>query len=169
MSEQADTETRTVADELLDQLQAAWMSRRRGSFREMCAPDLHWEDPFLVEPLHGPEELADHAARFWEAFPDAKIETAGARLSSGRFAAAPVKITGTHLGEIEGVTASGRYVVVHAVLYCELDPAGELLWRVRAFLDGYEAAVQIGLLPKRGSIGQRALMVARGFGLRRWI
>ena len=58
---------------------------------------------------------------------------------------------------------------MHAVLYCELDPAGERLWRVRVFLDGYEAAVQIGLLPKRGSLGQRAMMVARGFGLRRWL
>jgi predicted ester cyclase len=169
VSEKSGTETRTVAEELLDQLQAAWMSRRRGAFRDVCAPDVHWEDPYCVEPLHGTEELADHAARMWEAFPDAKIETAGVRLSSGRFAAAPVKITGTHLGEIDGITPSGRYVVAHAVLYCELDPAGERLWRVRVFMDGYEAAVQVGLLPKRGSIGQRALMVARGFGLRRWI
>lgn len=169
MSEQTDTEMGTHADDLLDQLQAAWMSRRRGSFRDMCAPDMHWEDPFCDEPLRGPEELAEHAARLWETFPDAKVETAGARLIGGRFVAAPVKISGTHLGEIEGVTASGRYVVVHAVLYCELDPPGERLWRVRAFLDGYEAAVQIGLLPKRGSLGERALMVARGFGLRRWI
>lgn len=163
------TETRTLADELLDQLQAAWASRRRGSFRDMCAPDVHWEDPFCAEPLRGPDELAEHAARLWEAFPDAKFETAGARLSRGRFIAAPVKIGGTHLGELDGVTASGRYVVVHAVLYCELDPAGEQLWRVRVFLDGYEAAVQVGLLPKRGSLGQRAMMVARGFGLRRWV
>ena len=169
MSEQPQAETRTAADELLDQLQAAWMSRRRGSFRDMCAPDVHWEDPFCEEPLRGTDELAEHAARFWEAFPDAKIETAGARLAGGRFIAAPVKVGGTHLGEIDGVTASGRYVVVHAVLYCELDPAGQRLWRVRAFLDGYEAAVQVGLLPRRGSLGQRALMVARGFGLRRWI
>src|SRR5262249_46226464 len=135
MSEQAETEAeagqteaRTVAEELLDQLQAAWMSRRRGSFREMCAPHAHWEDPVCREPLHGPEELADHAARLWEAFPDAKIETAGARLAGGRFAAAPVKLTGTHLGEIDGITPSQRYIVVHAVLYCELDPAGERLW-----------------------------------------
>ena len=143
------------------------MGRRRGAFRDMCAPDLHWEDPFCAEPLRGPEELADHAAQLWEAFPDAKVETAGARLLGGRFVAAPVKLGGTHLGEIEGVTASGRYVLVHAVLYCELDPPGERLWRVRVFLDGYDAAVQIGMLPKRGSIGERALMVARGFGLRR--
>lgn len=158
-----------LAERLVDQLQGAWMGRRRGAFRDMCAPDLHWEDPFCAEPLHGPEELADHAAQLWEAFPDAKVETAGSRLLGGRFIAAPVKLGGTHLGEIENVTATGRYVLVHAVIYCELDPAGERLWRVRVFLDAYDAAVQVGMLPRRGSVGERALMVARGFGLRRWL
>ncbi len=158
-----------VADALLDALQSAWTGRRRGAFREMCAPDVHWEDPFCAVPLHGPDALAEHAARLWEAFPDAKVETAGARLTQGRFVAAPVKLGGTHLGELDGVTASGRFVLVHAVLYCELDPPREKLWRVRVFLDGYDTAVQVGLLPKRGSLGERALMVARGFGLRRWV
>lgn len=156
-----------VGESLLDALQGAWMGRRRGAFREMCAPDVHWEDPFCTEPLHGPDAIAEHAARLWEAFPDAKVETAGSRLAHGRFVAAPVKLGGTHLGELEGVTASGHYVLVHAVLYCELDPPGEKLWRVRVFLDGYDTAVQVGLLPRRGSLGERALMLARGFGLRR--
>ncbi len=169
MTEDERDEAPPAGEALLDALQGAWMGRRRGAFREMCAPDLHWEDPFCAEPLYGPDALADHAAQLWEAFPDAKVETAGARLMRGRFVGAPVKIGGTHLGELEGVTASGRYVLVHAVLYCELDPPGERLWRVRVFLDGYDAAVQVGLLPRRGSLGERALMVARGFGLRRWV
>lgn len=169
MSDDAPDETPEPREALLDALQAAWMGRRRGAFRDLCAPDLHWEDPFCAAPLYGPDALADHAAQLWEAFPDAKVETAGQRLARGRFVAAPVKIGGTHLGELEGVTATGGYVLLHAVLYCELDPPGEKLWRVRVFLDGYDAAVQVGLLPKRGSIGERALMVARGFGLRRWV
>jgi len=169
VTEDERDEAPPAGEALLDALQGAWMGRRRGAFREMCAPDLHWEDPFCAEPLYGPDALADHAAQLWEAFPDAKVETAGARLMRGRFVGAPVKIGGTHLGELEGVTASGRYVLVHAVLYCELDPPGERLWRVRVFLDGYDAAVQVGLLPRRGSLGERALMVARGFGLRRWV
>lgn len=169
MSQDEPGDAQPPGEALVDLLQGAWMGRRRGAFREMCAPDLHWEDPFCTEPLYGPDALADHAAQLWEAFPDAKVETAGARLTRGRYVAAPVKLGGTHLGELEGVTASGRYVLVHAVLYCELDPPAERLWRVRVFLDGYDAAVQVGMLPKRGSIGERALMVARGFGLRRWV
>ena len=137
------------------------MGRRRGAFRDMCAPDLHWEDPFCVEPLRGPEELADHAAQLGRRSPTRRSTRPGRACTRGRFIAGPVKLGGTHLGEIEGVTPSGRYVLVHAVLYCELDPPGERLWRVRVFLDGYDAAVQVGMLPRRGSLGERALMVAR--------
>ncbi|HEY5142325.1 MAG TPA: ester cyclase [Solirubrobacteraceae bacterium] len=156
-----------VVNDLLDDFQGAWTGRRRGAFRKMCAPDLHWEDPFCEEPLYGPEALADHAARLWEAFPDAKVEAAGERLFDGRFIAAPIRVSGTHLGEIEGIPPTGRYVVVHAVLYCELDPPREQLWRVRAFFDAYEAAVQVGVLPRRGSLGERALLALRGFGIGR--
>lgn len=153
--------------ELVDALAGAWMERRRGAFREMCAVDLHWEDPFLREPLCGPGELGEHAARLWAAFPDLKVEPAGERLTGGRFVAAPLRIAGTHLGELEGIVPSGRLVAVHAVLYGELDPPGESLWRARVFLDAYDAGVQVGLLPRRGSLGERALLVLRGFGLRR--
>ena len=57
-------------------------------------------------------------------------------------------------------------MALHAVLYCELDARRELLWRVRAFYDVYAAAVQLGLLPRRGTLGERALLMIRGFGLR---
>jgi hypothetical protein len=50
------------------------------------------------------------------------------------------------------------------VFYCEL--RDELLLRVRAFFDLYDAAVQLGVLPARGTLGEKALLVLRGFGLR---
>jgi hypothetical protein len=37
---------------------------------------------------------------------------------------------------------------------------------VRAFFDAYDAAVQLGVLPARGTFGERALLMLRGFGLR---
>ena len=51
-----------------------------------------------------------------------------------------------------------------AVFYCEVEH-GKLL-RVRAFFDVYGAAVQLGLLPGRGTLGEKALLMLRGFGLR---
>ena len=156
-----------TGDELVDALQEAWQGRRRGAFRDMCAVDVHWQDPFCTEPIYGPEAIGDHAAVLWEAFPDARIETSGERLGDGRFLAAPVLISGTHAGELPGVPPTGRAIAVQAVAYCELDPPRERLWRVRVFLDGYDAAVQVGLLPRRGSLAERALLIVRGFGLRR--
>jgi hypothetical protein len=37
---------------------------------------------------------------------------------------------------------------------------------VRSFFDAYDASVQMGVLPARGTLGERAMMVLRGFGLR---
>ena len=55
---------------------------------------------------------------------------------------------------------------MHVVCWFELDPPRERLWRVRAFYDVWDAAVQLGVLPKRGSLGERAVLLLRGFGLR---
>jgi hypothetical protein len=55
-------------------------------------------------------------------------------------------------------------VVVHVVFFCELRE--QRLYRVRAFLDAYDAAVQLGVLPRRGTLSGRALLMLRGFGLR---
>ena len=153
-------------DALIDRWQAAWVGRDRGAFAALCAPDIHYEDPLCGEPLESLDALADHAARLWAAFPDARIERTGERLSDGRFIAAPFKLLGTHRGEIEGLGPTGRFVVVHLVCYCELDPDRKRLWRVRAFFDAYDAAVQLGVLPARGTMGERALLMLRGFGLR---
>ena len=153
-------------DDLIDRWQAAWVGRDSGAFAAVCTPDIHYEDPLCGEPLESPDALAEHAARLWAAFPDARIERTGERLSDGRFIAAPFKLLGTHRGEIEGLAPTGRFVVVHLVCYCELDPDRTRLWRVRAFFDAYDAAVQLGVLPARGTLGERALLMLRGFGLR---
>jgi steroid delta-isomerase-like uncharacterized protein len=155
-----------VTDALIDRFQAALVGREPAALTAVCAPDLHYEDPLCGDPLEGPEALGDHLARLWTAFPDARIERTGERLGDGRFVAAPMKLLGTHRGELEGLTATGRFVVVHAVLYAELDPERNRLWRARVFLDAYGAAVQLGVLPARGTLGERALLMLRGFGLR---
>jgi steroid delta-isomerase-like uncharacterized protein len=152
-------------DELVDRWQSTWSGRDPGAFAAVCSPDVHYEDPVCAEPLQGVAALGEHAARLWAAFPDARLQRTGARLSDGRFVAAPCKLLGTHRGELEGLPPTGRFVAVHVVFYCQLDGGGRL-WRVRAFFDAYDAAVQLGVLPARGTLGERALLVLRGFGLR---
>jgi steroid delta-isomerase-like uncharacterized protein len=153
-------------DDLIDRWQAAWSGRERTAFHALCAPDVHYEDPLTHEPLEGADEIGAHAARLWRMFPDARVERTGARLTDGRFVAAPCKVLGTHRGAVEDLPATGRFIVVQVLFYCELDPDRRRLWRVRAFFDAYNAAVQIGVLPARGTLGERALLMLRGFGLR---
>jgi steroid delta-isomerase-like uncharacterized protein len=153
-------------DELVDRWQAAWSGRDRAAFHAVCAPDVHYEDPVCGEPLDGPDAIAAHAAKLWTMSPDARVERTGERLTDGRYVAAPCKVLGTHRGELGEVPASGRFLVVHVVCYCELDADRRRLWRVRAFFDAYDASVQLGVLPARGTLGERAMLALRGFGLR---
>lgn len=156
----------TATDALFDHWQQAWSEHDAAAFARVCSPGLHYEDPLVGEPLEGLEPLVAHARRLWAAFPDARLETLGARLLDGRYATAPAKLLGTHREPLGGLPATGRFLVVPIVFYCELDDAREQLLRVRAFFDLYGAAVQLGVLPARGTLGEKALLVLRGFGLR---
>jgi steroid delta-isomerase-like uncharacterized protein len=151
-------------DRLFDDWERAWSGRDPGAFAPLCAADVHYEDPTTPEPLEGAAAIAAHAERLWRAFPDARMQRTGQRLSDGRHAAAPVKLLGTHREAIGGLAPTGRFVVVHAVFYCELREGR--LFRVRAFLDLYHAAVHLGVLPRPGTLGERALLLLRGFGVR---
>ena len=154
-------------NDLLDGFEAAWGGGDPSAFTGVCAPDVHYEDPLLREPLDGPAAIGAHAQRLWSGFPDVRVERTGERLSDGRFVAAPAKVLGTHRNELEGIPATGRFIVLHVVFYVELDPPRERLWRIRAFFDLYDAAMQLGVLPRRGTVGERALLMLRGFGLNR--
>jgi steroid delta-isomerase-like uncharacterized protein len=153
-----------TVEELFNGWDAAWSGRDLAAFAEVCSEEVHYEDPLTAEPLEGLDELGAHAERLWAGFPDARLERTGARLCEGRFAAAPSKLLATHKGTLEGLPATNRFIVVHCVFYCELEH--ERLMRVRAFFDLYDAATQLGVLPARGTMGEKALLVLRGFGLR---
>jgi hypothetical protein len=102
--------------------------------------------------------------RLWRAFPDARVQPTGDRLTNGRHAAAPAKLLGTHRAPLGSLAATNRFIVVHGVFYAELE--GDRLLRVRAFFDAYDAGRQLGVLPQPGTAGERAMLMLRGFGLR---
>lgn len=153
------------AEPLLDAFVGAWCGRDPGAFATSCAVDLHYEDPFLGAPLDSPHALGTHAETLWAGFPDARMEATGPPMANGRLVTAPVKVLGTHTGDLLDLPPTKRFVVVQAVLVCELDPAGEALFRVRAFCDAYGAAQALGLVPRPGTLGARALSALQGFGL----
>jgi steroid delta-isomerase-like uncharacterized protein len=151
-------------DVVVDHWQAAWQGSGDEGFAACCTPDVSYEDPLLVEPLEGVEALARHAARVREALPDLRLERSAPRLQSATHACLPWRVLGTHKGDVGSVPATGRFLIVHGVHYAELSDG--LIRRARGFFDLYDAAVQLGLLPERGGLGEAALLLLRGFGLR---
>jgi steroid delta-isomerase-like uncharacterized protein len=150
---------------LAERWQAAWSGRDPRAFLEICAPDLHYEDPLTTEPLFGTAALGEHAQRLWNAFPDVTMESTGAPLADERWIALPLCLRGRNTGALGNLPASHREVLLHAVCWCELDLGGERFWRVRAYYDAHGAAVSLGLLPRPGTLRGRAVLALQGFGL----
>jgi steroid delta-isomerase-like uncharacterized protein len=151
-------------NELFDAWERAWSGRDPTAFEPLCADEFAYEDPLTPEPLHGVLPLVAHARKLWKAFPDARVNATGERLTDGRYACAPCKLLGTHRERIGNVAPTNRFIVVHAIVYAELQDAR--LLRVRAFYDVHGAATALGVLPEPGTVGERALLLLRGFGLR---
>jgi steroid delta-isomerase-like uncharacterized protein len=156
--------TERSVDELLDEWEAAWSGKDASAFAAVCSSKIHYEDPVTSEPLDGLDQFLRHPTRLWAAFPDARLEQTGERLANERFVAAPCKLLGTHRAALSGLPATNRFVVVHCIFYCEI--RRNRLLRVRGFFDLYDAATQLGILPGRGTMGEKALLMLRGFGLR---
>lgn len=150
-------------EELAGRWRAAWQGPA-GGFESCCTPDVAYEDPVAAVPLEGLEALETHAQALRTAFPDIRVEASGESIGSGKLACLTWRALGTHRGDLAGLPPSNRFVVLHGVHYVELDD-GQVR-RARGFFDVYEAAVQLGLLPAHGSLGEKALLMLRGFGYR---
>jgi SnoaL-like polyketide cyclase len=150
-------------EELADHWRAAWET---GGFEACCTPDVGYEDPVTVEPRRGAEALEELAASVRGAFPDLRLEATSPPLGRDGFACLPWRAVGTNAADIGTLLpATHRFVSLHGLHYVELSDG--LVRRARGFFDLYDAAVQLGLLPSRGGLGETALLLMRGFGLRR--
>ena len=154
---------RTELDGLAEQWRGGWYGK---GFEACCTPDVSYEDPIAVEPLRGVDALDRHAAALRGAFPDLRVEPTAPPLVRGEHACVPWRATGTHRGEVASVLpATDRFLALHGLHYLELSDGA--VRRARGFFDLYDAATQLGLLPARGGAGEAALLMLRGFGLRR--
>jgi steroid delta-isomerase-like uncharacterized protein len=154
----------SALDALAEDWIAAWSTDGAG-FERSCTPDVGYEDPVVVEPLEGVDALAAHAGVVRQAFPDMRVERSSPALGRGAFACIPWRLLGTHKGDVATVPATGRFVILQGLHYVEITDGR--IRRARGFFDLYDAAVQLGLLPGRGSLGETALLLLRGFGVRR--
>jgi hypothetical protein len=150
----------------LDALAGRWHAGWAGQgFETCCTPDIRYEDPVAVQPLEGIEALEGHAASLRGAMPDLRIEGSSPPLARGRHVCVPWRLVGTHKGDTPILPATDRFIVLHGLHYVEVSDG--LIRRARGFFDLYDVAVQLGLLPARGGLGEAALLLLRGFGLRR--
>lgn len=165
MSDAPGTELeRDDVDALAERWRDAWANR--GGFEGCCTPDVSYEDPVATQQLRGIDELERHALELRRTFPDLRIAPTAPTLSRGGHACFAWRATGTHRGDIGTLLpASGRVVELHGLHFVELSDG--LVRRARGFFDLYDGATQLGLLPERGGLGEMALMLVRGFGLRR--
>ena len=150
-------------EELAGCWRAAWQGPA-GGFEGCCTPDMAYEDPIALVPLEGLEAIEQYATALRKAFPDIRVEASGESIGGGKLGCLTWRALGTHRGELAGLPASNRFVVLQGVHYVELEDGH--VRRARGFFDVYEAAVQLGLLPAHGSLGEKALLMLRGFGYR---
>jgi steroid delta-isomerase-like uncharacterized protein len=151
-------------EELATSWRAAWQGPA-GSFAACCTPNVSYEDPLAQIPLEGVEALEDYAGTMRAAFPDVRVEASSESVGNDRVACLTWRALGTHRGELAGLPASNRFVVLQGVHYVELEEGR--VRRARGFFDVYDASVQLGLLPAHGSLGERALLMLRGYGFTR--
>lgn len=150
-------------DALSDSWLDAWAGRGDG-FTACCTPDVHYEDPLARELLSGAPALESHAESLRAAFPDLRIERTATRIGEGDYACIPWRVVGTHRGDLGTLPATERFLAIQGIHYVELNEGR--VRRARGFFDLYDAAVQLGLAPARGGLGETALLLLRGFGLR---
>jgi predicted ester cyclase len=155
---------RSPLDRVGDRWHAGWGGGGRDDFALCCTVDILYEDPLSDGLLEGVDALDRHATRMRDAFPDLRVEATGQRIADRGFGCLPWKIAGTQRGELGDIPATNRYISLHGLHYVEL--RDDLICRARGFFDTYDAATQLGLLPKTGSLAQNALLMIQGFGLR---
>jgi predicted ester cyclase len=155
---------RSRIDRIGDRWEAGWSGGGRDEFALCCTVDIRYEDPLTAEPIEGVDALLRHAERLRRAIPDLRVERAGARIAEGRNACFPWRIVGTQTGSLGEIPPTDHFLTMHGIHYVEL--RDDLICRARGFFDVHDAAVQLGVLPKSGSLAQSALLMLRGFGLR---
>lgn len=162
-----DRATQERITTLIDAFEVAWSGPSAMSFGLALAPDSQYEDPLLRGPLRGPERVAQHAARLRVAFPDLAFERTGQPMIGGTLLSQAVRLRGSHRAELGTIPTTDKQLDLHAMIVADIATSGQRLARVRIFFDRYDAAVQLGVLPRERSLAERALLALRGFGIPR--
>jgi steroid delta-isomerase-like uncharacterized protein len=137
---------------------AAWNARDAERIGSFFAEDAVYEDCGAGAVVHGPREIADHAARVHAGFSDLSFELIRAAHGDD-FTAGEWRSRMTHTGTFEGLSPTGRVVESAGVDVATLD-AEDRIVHLASYYDGAAIMRALGLLPERGSRTERALVRA---------
>ena len=146
---------------------AAWNERDAEALAGLCTEDVEFFDP-AIGTVHGRAAVADWLRTCVRAFPDYRFEEPepGYLSRDGAKAILPWRMRGTNTGPIEppGFAPTGRSFVLEGVDHWWFRDG--LVDRYRADYDSTGFARQLGLVPERGSRGERAMVRLQRLGAR---
>ena len=111
---------------------------RPAAFEPLCADEFAYEDPLTPEPLHGVARARRARAAAVEGVPGRPRQQHRRAPERRPLRVRAVQAARHALGRLGGITPTGRFIVVHAVVYAELQD--DQLLRARAFFDVHGAA-----------------------------
>ena len=132
----------TVA--LLENVFACFNSHDPAKFRAFCSDDFQFHDASKESPVEGRDLFIAALEEWWKAFPDSVI-TGKMIIASGDWAAAEATVAGTHLGDFNGVPATGKSVGWTFMEIAEFKDGK--LRALRAYRDNVNIYKQLGVLP----------------------
>ena len=152
-------ETSTLRD-FTERYSAAWNGRDASAMDACITDDIVWFDPALPQPARGKAEVREFMEDSWRSFPDLRFSepdppflveqddrVAWAWRMQGTFTGAPI--------DPPGFAPTGRAVDLRGI--------DEWLMRdgriahYRAYYDMNELAVQLGIVPERGSRAEKGM------------
>lgn len=142
---------------------AAWNSHDPAAVAACAHADVIWVDPALAEPARGRAEVAAFAEASCAGFPDLRFSEPGppAITDDSLAAYVPWRMTATNSGPIDppGFAATGKTIDVKGFDVWQFRDG--LIWRYEAIYDFSEIARQLGLMPPRGGVAERAMVRAQ--------
>ena len=136
----------------------AWNLHNPDAVAAFFAPDAVYDDRGAGTVAGGIEAIRAHVASVQASFSDLHFELV--RAAHGEdFTAGEWTASMTHNGELEGLRATGRQVSSAGVDVATLDEQGQISHLV-SYYDGAAIMRELGVLPRRGSRLERAMVRA---------
>lgn len=126
---------------ILDKYEAAWSSGDPQQLAALCTAECLYEDLPLRAVTRSPDEVAAFADVAMKAFPDFRLELL-ARVPGEQWAAAEWRVTGTHVGDLPDMPATGKRFDFRGLSIFELE--GDKIKRCSDVWDMAELRRQLG-------------------------